>query len=413
MIVTSAISLGGTKDGLPKNKCHRSKEPSYDMRGLFGKSFDEENQLNSSNGEMREIKLFSGFDHEGSPSHSGIMKKDSDLDGQIILNGISEKEEILVQRDKLLGYCDDDPEKRATEDSANKVASRIKTKKKRRGSKKKVSNEIIVNFNFCSHKTDWESGHKHGSDKKIELPEPDAPKGEEEGRFTFQNFESFSIENSHAESRPDNMRIEKKMDSIEPVPKSPEPKNESLFILNKLNTYMVSNDSPQTPRMPDLGPRELAHSLKLTNLPLERPKRGVQILSGMETFESGKGVDSPAKVLRESPRKANRKETPGFEVDSKNSPKIWSVQNSLKISTTLREETRKDLLFSFAHCPEEIGSLQKVPEENPDRDMDSVSPPLAVEAKRITNAHLGEKGNNRTPDTGFLQYGTFFDPEAS
>jgi hypothetical protein len=84
MIVTSAISLGGTKDGLPKNKCHRSKEPNYDRRGLFCKSFDDENQLNASIGEMPEIKLFSGLDLEESPSHSGILKKDSDLDGQSI-----------------------------------------------------------------------------------------------------------------------------------------------------------------------------------------------------------------------------------------------------------------------------------------------------------------------------------------
>lgn len=270
-----------------------------------------------------------------------------------------------------------------------------------------------MNFNFCSHKTDGESGHKHGSGKKIEPLEPDAAEDEEERRFTFQKLGNMSIENSDADSRPDNMLIVKIMDSIEPAPKNPEPKNESLFILNKLKSYVVSNDSPQTPRMPDLGPRQLADSLKLINLPLERPKGGAQILSSMETFESGQGVESPAKILRESPRKANRKETPGFEVDSKKSPKIWSLQNSLKISTTPREETRKDLFFSFARCPEEIGSLQNVPEENPDRDMDSVSPPLVVEAKRITNAHLGEKGNNRTPDTGFLQYGTFFDPEAS
>ena len=118
---------------------------------------------------------------------------------------ISKKEEILVQRDKLLGYCNDDREKRATEESANKVASRIKTKKKRRGSKKKVSNEIIVNFNFCNHNMDGEFGHKHGSDKKIEPPEPDAAKGEEEGFFTFQKLGTESIENAHAESIPDNM----------------------------------------------------------------------------------------------------------------------------------------------------------------------------------------------------------------
>jgi hypothetical protein len=318
-----------------------------------------------------------------------------------------------VERDKLLGNCEDDRLKRATEDSANKVASRIKTKKKRRGSKKKVSNEIIVNFNFCSHKTDGESGHKHGSDKKIEPLEPDAAEGEVERRFTFQKLGTISIENSDADSRPDNMLKVKIMDSIEPAPKSPEPKNESLSILNKLKSYVVSNDSPQTPRMPDLGPRRLADSLKLINLPLERPKGGSQIMSNMVIFESGQGVESPAKLLRESPRKANRKETLGYEVVSKKSPKIWSLQNSLKISTTLREETRKDLFFSFAPCPEEIGSLQNVPEENLDRDMASVNPPLVVEAKRITNAHLDEKGNNRTPDTGFLQYRTFFDPEAS
>jgi hypothetical protein len=409
----SAISLGGTKDGAPNNKSHTSRDSTYDMRLLFAKSLDDENQLNASIGQMPEIKLFSGLDLEGSPNNSGILKKDSELDGQSFSKGISGKEEILMQRDKLLGNCDDDREKRATEDSANKVASRIKIKKKRRGIKKKVSNEIIVNFNFCSHKTDGECGHKYGSDTKIEPPKPDAAKGEEGEYFMKQKLGTGSIKNTHAESRPENLWIIKKMDPIEPAPESPEPKNENSFMQNKLKSSVVSETSPQTPRMPDLGPRQLADSLKLTNLPLEGTKGGVQILTSMETFESGQGVESPGKVFRESPRKGNRKETPGFGVVSKKSPKIWSVQNSQKISKTLQEETRKDLLFSFAHLPEEIGSLQKVPEESPDGDMDLVSPPFVGEAKRKTNAHLSEKGDNRTPDTGFLQYGTFFDPEAS
>jgi hypothetical protein len=413
MISISAISLGGTKYGAPNNKSYKSQDPSYDMRLLFGKRFDDENQPNTSIGEMPEIKLFSGLDLEGSPSDSGIFKKDSELDGQSFSKGISEKEEILMKRDKLLGNCDDDREMRATEDSANKVASRIKTKKKRRGSKKKVSNEIILNFNFCSHQTDGECGHKYGSDTKIEPPKPDAAKGEEGEYFMLQKLGTGSIENTHAESRLESPWIIKKMDSIEPAPKSPEPKKENFFMQNKLKSSVISETSPQTPRMPDLGPRQLADSLKLTNLPLEGLKGGVQILTSMETFESGHGVDSPGKVFRESPRNGNRKETPGFGIVSKKSPRISSVQNSQKISKTLQEETRKDLLFSFARLPEEFGSLQKVPEEIPDRDMDLVIPPFVGEAKRKTNAHLEEKGNNRTPDTGFLQFGTFFDPEAS
>ena len=146
---------------------------------------------------------------------------------------------------------------------------------------------------------------------------------------------------------------------------------------------------------------------------MEGPKGGVLILSGVDTIESGHTVDGPGGIFSESPVKGNRKEISGFGVDSKKPLKIWSVKNSLKISSTLQEETRKDLGFSFAPRPEEIGGLRKVSEENPDRDMDSVSPQFIVEAKRTTNAHFDDRGNNSSPDTGFLQYGTFFDPDTS